>query len=242
VNKSRLLFAEYVYSAYQVGKLTKPSMKTGLLIFLFSLSLLTINSYGADITPAAILSGKYAKELFPEKFEYTINIEKHKKSINTRKVSYRKLDSLAAIDILSLWPEEEQQKFRHIINLAKNGMSGDVYPYLKELGAEYAFTLNKVTNLNDIYMLERAVCKANNEIQEVEEWAADVAEIARYWHGNFIAGTLTNDFFFYKSVLSIDKDIQEVEQEYQNNLACLYLTMRKRPKPYILHGKTVKLI
>jgi Skp family chaperone for outer membrane proteins len=215
-------------------------MKTLILILLLSFSFLTVSSYGADVTPAAILSGKYAKELHPGKLEYTQNVEKHKQAITTRKVSYRKLDSLAAMDILSLWPEEEQQRFRHIINLAKNGMSGDVYTYLKELGAEYAFTLNKVTNLNEVYMLERAVCRANNEIQETEEWAADVAEIARYWHEDFIAGTLTNDFFFYKSVLSIDKDIQKIEQKYQNNIGLLILDDEEKAKTLYFTWKNRK--
>jgi hypothetical protein len=201
-----------------------------LLICLLSLLFFPFTAQSSGVTPADILSGKYAKELFPEKFEYATKIEKYKQALKARKTIHRKLDSLASLEMLPLWPEEEQQKFGHIIRLAKNDLSGDVYTYLKELGTDYTFTLNKVTNIHEIYTLERAVIRLNNEIKEIENWAEKLAEIVAYWYDDFSKGQLKNDLFFYQAILSIDKDIQQVEQKYQNNIGFFILEDEQKAK------------
>jgi hypothetical protein len=212
-------------------------MKRCFLIYMLSLLCFSAMGHSSEITPTAILSGKYAKELFPEDFDYTRHIYSYTQALQLRRDSYHKLDSLASLEILSLWPEDEQQRFKRIISLARNDLSGDVYAHIKELGAEYAFTLNKVTTLNDIYVLERSILGANNDIYAAKAWAAKVAAIAQYFYTDFINGQLRKDFFYYSSILYVEQEIQQVKQKFNNNIGFLLLDNEEKARNLLSQWK-----
>ncbi len=77
---------------------------------------------------------------------------------------------------------EDHKKLKTILTLAKNDISSNVYTQLKTLGAEYAFTLNKIIELREVYALERSIVIVGKDIKEMEEWATMLAEVASYFN------------------------------------------------------------
>jgi hypothetical protein len=132
--------------------------------------------------------------------------------------SHNKLDSIASLETLPLWPVEAPEKFKSIIKLAKNDQSGDLYAYVRKLDTDYVVNLNKIISLNDIYTLERTIIRANLDIKEAEEWATHVAAIVQYFHDDFIKGKLIRDIYYYIPALMIEKDLQEIQKKYKNNI------------------------
>ncbi|MDO1448773.1 hypothetical protein Q0590_21025 [Rhodocytophaga aerolata] len=198
-------------------------MKFFTLVLVLILHITAFPGYSQEITPAAILGEKYKAGLFPEKFEYLQQIATYKQALKEKSTNMRKLDSLALLETFSMWPEEEQQKFKQIISLAKNDLSEDTYDYIKELGSDYAFTLNKVLNLNELYQLERIIIKSNKEIKDVEEWAANIAKVVTYFYDDFIADKLEEDMFYYQTVLYVEDKLQTVSKKYHQDIGLFLL-------------------
>ncbi|QHT70788.1 hypothetical protein GXP67_31140 [Rhodocytophaga rosea] len=175
-----------------------------------------------DVTPKDILAGKYPKDFFPKQFEYTPNVENYKQALITKGQIDKRIDSLFKLETLSLWPAEEQKKYKQIVELTKNNKSGDVYAYIKELGSEYASNLNKVISINEIYNLERNLIKVNQQFTQLEEWAAKLAAIVEYFSEGFTINTFEEDMGFYTWVLAVEKEIQDLQQLQKNDGAALY--------------------
>ena len=195
----------------------------------------------ADVTPKDILTGKYAADFFPKQFEYTLNIEKYKQVLIRKKHIDKQIDSLFSLETLSLWPVEEQKKYKHILELTRNNKSGDVYIYIKELGAEYASSLNKVVSITEIYTLERNLIKINQQITGLEEWAANLAAIVGYYSERFKINTFEEDMYLYVYVLGIDKEIQELQQLQTKDGAAFMLKNEEKARNLYTKWKPVRV-
>jgi hypothetical protein len=214
------------------------AMKTYLVAFGLILPFLLASRLNVKISPRDILSGKY-KHVLAGKLEYNSHIDNYNKAVFTKKRIAKQLDSLFAIETLSLWPIEEQKKLKTILRLAKNNVSGDVYQQMKEFGSEYAFTLNKIINVSDMYARERDLIRANNQIQESEEWATTVAEIAQYFYQHFLRRNLNEKLSHYTTILLIEKELQEISLTYKGNIAS-FIETDKNARTFYYRWETWK--